>query len=73
MEKYGKRTSAVETSKKTPAPQIADIIFLTLSLLKLFKQLLCIHQSGVSSTIFKKLTYPGQNRDVRKILRNLIG
>ena len=38
---------------------------------------LSIHQSGVSSTIFKKstldLVYPGQNSDVREIFRNLIG
>ena len=30
-----------------------------------------IHQPWVSSTIFKKA--PGQNSDVREILRNLVG
>ena len=37
----------------------------------------CKHQSGVSSTIFKKrvldLVYSGENHDVEEILRNLIG
>ena len=40
-------------------------------------ELLSIHQSGVSSTIFKKrlgsTLYPGQNRDVRENLTNPIG
>ena len=39
-------------------------------------QTLFLRQSGVSSTIFKgalDLVYHGQNRDVREILRNVIG
>ena len=42
-----------------------------------YKCTIQIYQSGVSSTIFKKsawdLDFPGENRDVRGILRNLIG
>ena len=43
----------------------------------IYKCTIQIYQSGVSSTIFKKsawdLDFPGENRDVRGILRNLIG